>query len=551
MKLQFVLLVICSGSTIGSIAQLPFEYTDQRTHITYYADVASQTDGWTVCGHSQFESGTYRFSFLTHFTSEGDTAWSLLMPNTAVPNARPSYLANAAGDRIVVGGMVLGCDPGPFDRLFLISIAPDASVDWAHEYTLFSAQDMAISASGSIAVLGHNKTLIANAAGDSLTSWPSGSRQVLWESDSTLLLANLNTIERRHHNGTQLHEDSLPAPTMKIALMDDRILALAANGDLFTLDSLFLPVDTTHLLSNFSFGDLIVSGDSLIAVSIDKIFLLDSSLSVLSSSIWDTQLAFPLGLFDDMAFAAPDRVAMVGMHPYNERLTGVLRTVHLNGDQALHTTNVGVEVASIDSSWYTGAPPTIYPEALVSIRISNLGTDTVNSVVLNAFYGEWLCSDVGRTYFYDALGLLPGADTVLTGIQPILYSGSVEDVQTQTFCIAALSPNHIFDRDQGDNLACDSVHITVGIEDQFRESKDVFIPNPFGDRIELNFPIMTTTPVHAHLFDTSGRTVAEFTVPAGAERFAWNASGLKGGLFVLRLDGMGTPIVRPMVHRAL
>jgi hypothetical protein len=542
MNHRCILLIVCAFSKLVMHAQSPFEYADQRTHVVHYSQVMDHGGGWTVGGSAGEEKGVNSYGLITHFNTAGDTAWNILV------GGFPGAMVNATNDRVLATGMMNGCDAGPWNLSFLMSIAVDGSTDWMKQYAVAGAHDLALSPSGATAVLGMDAILITNNFGDSITTWPvgTGMRRVFWETDTTLLLITDMTVERRGATGAILTSVSLPPNITGAIFVGGDLLALSANGELFTLDSSLNTLDTTALGSTFSTGYLIATGDSLIAIGDDNILLLDSALTILSTNPWDPMTEFQ-GVTFTSAAATSAVVAMVGYHGFHSRSSGIFRTVNIDGSSISHPIDVGIEVASVDSTWYTGTLPIIYPKALVSIRLWNNGTETVDDVVLNAFFGGWICSDAGITSRFGNLQLPPGADTVLTGIEPVLSYGPVTSVQHQDFCIAVLSPNHLLDRDESDNLACDSIHIGVGIADAFKNAA-VLIPNPFGDRLELRFPTPTNAKSRLWLFDPNGRVMLERVVPIGTEQLKLDASALGVGPFLLRLEGPGLVLLRTVLH---
>ena len=54
-------------------------------------------------------------------------------------------------------------------------------------------------------------------------------------------------------------------------------------------------------------------------------------------------------------------------------------------------------------------------------------------------------------------------------------------------CIGVLSPNNLYDRDQSDNLACDTVHVVLGIQDLPSDGAGVMVTNPFADALDIAF----------------------------------------------------------------
>ncbi len=86
-----------------------------------------------------------------------------------------------------------------------------------------------------------------------------------------------------------------------------------------------------------------------------------------------------------------------------------------------------------------------------------------------------------------------------------------------------------------------SVGIPV-IQDQLEQRNVVAYPNPFRDKLNIQFILNQQMPVKLELYDYTGRFVAllqEATYPAGIHTYLWNISGINGrkinnGMFILK-----------------
>ena len=100
-------------------------------------------------------------------------------------------------------------------------------------------------------------------------------------------------------------------------------------------------------------------------------------------------------------------------------------------------------------------------------------------------------------------------------------------------CIAAISPNNIYDRDQSDNLACDSVHIVLGMADIPASAPFKLITDPMNDRIVIRFRSPTTRIVQVKMLDMSGRLHDLTTLSPGLSNYSFNTAGLAAGVYAL------------------
>ncbi len=542
--LPLMLLVpMCFGQT-------PFEYADQRTHNTWLSTVSPQGEGWTIGGSAGTESGVLTYGFITHLSGTGDTLWTVHPGDTSFYNGFPSASTVAQDEHLLLSGDVDGCDTGPFDQGFLMSIAPDGTVDWQRRTFFSGTRDIAQAATGNIALLGYGATELRSASGDSLDRWPVVAKRLFWTSDTTLLLCADSTVQLMSLSGVPLAETNLHWSMACSGHSDGHLLAIRPDGWLFILDDATLAtVDSVQLDDTFGRSALLRVGNTWRAIGDEHVFELNEQFDLVSDFAWDPTDEFPTDLFRSFASDGAGLIAMAGTPLLANRTTGLVRVIGAEGTTAAHTTNAAIEVASVDSTWYTGTLPVIFPHASVSIRVTNQSSEVLEDLVLNSWISAGICSAPGNTYRYHALGLEQGEDTVLTGIQPLLWYGPYASVDSQYFCIAALSPNNLYDRDQSDNLACDTVHIVLGLQDLPREELGVMVTNPFSGALDLGFATRLQEPLRATLFDAPGRLLAATTIAAGSTRFHWELPGLSDGVHILRLEGRSASTTRRLIHQ--
>lgn len=538
--------------SLTSVAQAPFERADQRTQFVHHTACAAVDDGYLVGGMAGNESGVETNGFVCRYDSVGGRLWSLnvggedfgTMPNAILP---------AEENGFYLCGQVNGCDVGPWELSSLSRYDALGNQLWFHWFRFPFAQGATRGPSGTIAMWNADSVLVLTASGDSVTAWPTSFTQtahVFWMSDTTLLIVGDSGIRTSSIIGTAIATTDLSMPPLCVVYWNNQVIALSASGQLSVLDDALSSVTTLDLGGPFEHGQLLIGPQGLWAAGNVSCALLDSSLSVVSELPVDPLDEFgPTSLFGfDLR---DDRFAMCSNTSAYERRAGLLRTVTTDGLVPQPLTDVEASIDGIDSLWYTVNQGFItYPRVNVNVRIANHGPDTVSSLALNYYYGPWICSHAGVTEHYSGLSIAPDEHDVLTIHDiPIGSPPWQTDSLTIDFCIAALSPNSIWDRDMSDNLACDTVNIVLGIGDNWTSGAGIAIGNPFTDAIEMMFSSAEAEPLRATLFDATGRQLAATTIAAGSTRFHWDLPGLSEGVHILRLEGRSTSTMRKLVHQ--
>jgi hypothetical protein len=550
MKHRYAALLPLAFALPACFGQTPFEYADQRTHNTWFSTISAQSDGWTIGGSAGMENSIFTYGFIAHLSGTGDTLWTAHPGNNDFGNGFPAASTRTQDDHVLLAGDVDGCDTGPFDQGFLMSIAPDGSIDWQRRTFMAGARDIAIGPTGAIALLSYDMMAVRSGTGDSLYQWSAEAKRVFWASDSTLLICSDSAVLLTSWSGAPLGGTDLPWTVACYGHESGHLLAIRPDGRLFVLDDgTFSVLDSVQLDDTFNRSGLLRIGSTWRAIGDERVLELDDQYEVVGSFTWDPSEEFPADLFRAFATDGAGFIAMTGTPLLANRTTGLVRVIGADGSIAAHPTNVAIEVASVDSTWYTGTPPIIFPRASVSIRVTNQSTEILEDLVLNSWINAGICSAPGNTYRYHTLGLAQGEDTILAGIQPLLWYGPFASVDSQYFCIAALSPNNLFDRDQSDNLACDTAHIVLGMRDLPADGLGVMVTDPFAGALDMVFIAPPQEPLRATLFDATGRQLAATTIAAGSTRFHWDLPGLSDGVHVLRLEGRSASITRKLVHQ--
>jgi hypothetical protein len=80
---------------------------------------------------------------------------------------------------------------------------------------------------------------------------------------------------------------------------------------------------------------------------------------------------------------------------------------------------------------------------------------------------------------------------------------------------------------------CDStIRFTTSVLHDYDWSKSVIIyPNPTTDRLHINFPSFTSEDLHIQIFDLTGKTVAQHTLPKGNDTITLDLHQLNIGIY--------------------
>ncbi|MBL8002350.1 MAG: hypothetical protein JNL05_10350 [Flavobacteriales bacterium] len=527
-------LALLLGSAINTCAQSPFEYADQRSSAVSYYDCAKAGSTWVVCGSSANEGTMGSSSFAQGFNSDGSVAWMTSL--TGIPYA----MVASPGGGMFVAGPQFGCDVlGPTSML--MNLDAQGGVTWSKDLWISSAAQLDVSADGKIVVSSYDQALITDQVGDSLTTLDlfglsAASAQVVkWDDDSTLLIVYFGgTMERRSLQGQQLASTSVAIPDPKDALnWSGHRMALEGSGVLHVLDIDLQELNTIPLGASFNQGRIVPGDTTLWIIGQEVAVELDTSLSILRTVVLD-----PDNIFDDWTFRGfavdGDTIAMAGAAMTAQRTAGLIRTVIADGSTAIHDEDVSITVESIDTTWYELMSGMVYPRANATVRVTNEGSGILENAVVNHFSFYWICESVGRTVHLSGLNLAPGAS--ITAVLDSLWLNYAPWgwVNTdQQFCISVLSPNNLYDRDQSDNLACDTAHIILGMADLPSAVPFSVVHDPLNDRLEVRFRSITTNSMSVHVVDMSGRMQTMVIIPQGTTTFSLSTAHLAAGIYAL------------------
>jgi hypothetical protein len=540
--MRSIALTLLLGAAVNASAQSPFEYADQRSSGVSYIGCVRSGSTWVACGSSNGEHVIGSPRFAQGFHTDGTPAWQTDLINSTY-FMMPADMIPATGGGVLVVGPHDGCDVG-LPTSLLMSIDDQGSVTWANDLWFENAQHLDQALDGRILISTYSHALITDQFGDSLLTLDLdtiGLPSMLWmnwDEDSTVLVVRHGgVVERR-----SLEADVLATTNSSIPALQDVInwnghrLALEQTGMLHVLDAALVELNVLPLGAPFTKGQFIPGDSSLWVIGNQVAVELDTALSILRTVVLD-----PDAIFDDLTFLGfavdGDTIAMAGTAVTAQLPAGLIRTVIADGSVAVHDEDVSISIESIDTTWYELMGAFVYPRASVTLRVTNEGSGIVENVVVNHFSVYWICEAVERTVHLSGLNLAPGASiTAVLDSLWLNYAPWAWVNTNQQFCISALSPNNLYDRDQSDNLACDTAHIVLGMEDPGRPPFSVF-HDLQQERLELRFHGPTTTPMDLQVLDLSGRMHATTRIAAGTSAHSLGTTGLAQGIYLLSVQG--------------
>jgi len=551
-------LLACAGiaSVFQVAAQSPFEHADQRTAQTAYGKCTRFPGGWAVEGNAVPENQGSGTAYIHAFGLDGTSLWEHPLLTNLGAGVFVQGLATAANGDLLACASLFYCDV-PADQFLAERIAPDGSTVWSRT---FHASDgivsaMALSPGGTIAFSTNSGLLIADAAGDSL-GWitlPGALHfsSLAWDSDTTLLGTTGNSsVTRVSTDGALLATATVNGTIAAVLPWQGKRLVLTTGGMLYALQPDLGVQGNVDLGNTPGYRQLLPLATRLIAAGPQQYAFLDTSLSVQPPLPIDPDGEFPQAFFT--RFAADDSMLlMTGTANLGWLSTGVVRGMLHTGQHAAHTEDVGIEVLAIDSVYYTLNSGIVFPKADATVRITNQGTVEVQSFRV-AYRGPMgvACGYAGTSVQVENAALAPGGhvDMAIAGM-PLYYGPWNYVTLRQPLCIVVQSPNNLYDRHMGDNMACDTVQIVLSLADHAAPAQGVMVNNPFQDAMELALPAPLASPMMLSLRDATGRLVATTTWPPGSERLHWALPLVTDGLYLLRMEGPAGGTSRTLVRQ--
>ena len=531
------------------LAQTPFEYADQRTQQVHYFASAAGNDDFFVAGVAGDEGGFASTGFVTAFGPNGSISWSAGMADDQFTFHPMAAVAQDDGG-VIVSGPVDGCDTGPWQYCALFKYDTAGSVVWQHVFFFGPGTACTQAPAGALAIWSTDSILVTTDVGDSTTAWSAGGpiMTAVWESDSVLVITSPHLLERRDASGTLLSSLTTTDTLCSAVPLAGSVVSLRASGDLLVFDQSLSLTGVIDLDSTFAFGQLVADNSAFWAVGNTTAVRIDASLNITDTIALDP--FNELGPIDAARCSAHNNwLAICSNEHFENRSTGSLRTMSTVNEAVSHPMDIATTIEEIDSIWYTlNQGYVTYPYADVSVRITNVGSEVAHRLMLNFWYAPWFCSAAGTSHTYDGLDLGPGESIVLPFHD--LQVGSLPwqpPPLAAAFCLAALSPDNIWDRDMSDNLACDTVHIVLGLAENPDAGQRWSIANPFTDRIELRSFLPAEEPMNAALLDADGRMITSAFIPKGATAITMDASHVPSGAYVLRVTGQRSGFARKLM----
>lgn len=523
-------------SVVLAVAQSPFEFADQRTHEVTYRGCARAGNVWVVGGGAGDAGGGIMGYFVQGIGADGVPVWNIPGPMI------PFDMRSMPGGRALIAGPVDWCDVlAPTSVMTLVD--PTGTVIWNKEYYVEWATRVDVADDGKMLLSANHVDLITDENGDSLTSfvldtlgWPSPQWSV-WDSDSTVMLLRYGGLLERRSLDAQVLASNDVGNGQDVIHWSGHRLVLQETGELQVLDEELTVLSTIALGAPFMQGRFVHGSSTLWAIGNETAVELDTALNILQSVILD-----PDGTFADPCFRGfavdGDTIAMAGAESTAQSPAGIFRTVLMDGSAAVHDEDVSIALVSIDSAWCSNSSSMGYPRANVTVQVTNEGSGIVDSLVVSHTSFGWMCASVGTYLHLNDLNLATGASVIVE-----LDSLWLDDTPCgwlnldHEVCIAALSPNALYDRDGSDNLACDTAHIVLGLEEP--TTAPPFVLVQVGGVLELRFFSPTTSSLQLNLVDASGRSLAEALIPRGTTIHRIPSTGLASGVHLVRVCDAG------------
>lgn len=535
------ILTLAAVLTTGLVGQSPFEFADQRTHQVGFEGVERIGGRWVGCVNSGHESGGGVIHAAVGYHADGSLAWETPLTGGSWPGI-PADLLELPGDRVLIAGPVDGCDVGVpvsfyqcVDASGFVLASAEIQFDGASRLDIDTNDRILLSCINALLEMNTSGVLLDTIGMDTLLL-PSPLWAV-WDGDSAVMMLRYNDqLERRDLQANVLAVTTWPSGIQDVINWNGTRLMLDQIGSVHLLDDALDVIGTTPLGTTYPFGRFVRDDGTLWVVGNEQAAELDGTLAILQIVELD-----PDGVFDDSVFRSfavdGDTLAMAGTALTASRPAGILRTVLADGSMPEHDEDVSIIMESVDTVWYDIMSSIVFPRVTATVRLTNEGTGIVDNVVVN----HWLpyagiCSMVGKTLHLEDLNLAPGASVTAEMDSLWLNYAPWGFVNLdQQFCIAALSPNAIYDRDQIDNLACDTAHIVLGIAEVTAATQPfTLINDPTGP--VLWFHEAPRAALQLRLLDSPGRVLLQDLVAPGTERYAINVSGLAAGVLCIEVS---------------
>jgi hypothetical protein len=500
-------LVILAFATAPSLTTAQVvEVAENITPYTAFERIVPLGQNWAVA---------YSFNGFSIRNSAGELLNSVYTPMWITPvttdlGSMGDMIPTAEGGLFLLGPF-FGCDYVGLNTLMRLDA--NGSTLWTKEEIESNLwlSHLALEPQDRLALVSPTNVVLTDLDGNVSDQWEidlETIRRAIWTAANDLLVASEDSLILFNELGEWLMSSAIEG-IVDVRSFGSGSLVLTTT-DIHVLDSDLAVTTSDPLPIGAGTPREFVPGSSGFIVRTDSSFLSWSDDQGLVE-LFQTELA--PGQVINSTWYADDQYHTAGMIQGNQRGSGYFRTYTSSGGTSEHSEDVAVEL-TVDTVWFEGPNGMyFYHRADVTVRLSVVGTDTINDVIVT--HEEYIpvifdCVPPSRTVRLQDMALAPGSDTtfVILGLNVFATTTPPGSTISTEVCVVAQRPNHVADRDPTDNKACASgtFMTNVGIHDQRTTAPRIF-PNPFHDRINLaELPAGTAT---IELYDASGRQVLQ------------------------------------------
>lgn len=530
---------------VGLCAQQPAEFADQRTpHVSYTRVAAMGPDQWVFAGN------TYD-SFLTARNDLGEVLWDAGLSIPQTMEAISTLALLVLDDGLIAVGPTTLCDAGSTFASCIFRTDLTGQPIWAFPLDTMIARSVSLRTDGLMAFGDTHPLpwppdqpthiLVLNADGSEHAYWDVDNalpRTVRWDLDNSLLALFDDILVRYTDEGLELVSVNIPAGALDLAATGPDSTYVLYSDRVVRYSSGFAALDSIDLSTWSAARWMEENQDRIWVTCADHFVAIDLADHVASGSVTEPLL----GHVVSGTSIANGLIMTAGTASIEQRTAGVARSYSTTAMVAQHDLDVALYINSVDSvridtiSW--GNHLFLF-RLWSTLRMENQGTVPITKVLLN--YHRWNglnCSWTDNSAYPDSLMLLPGESMLFTAPQmatEILYipPGNAMDPE---FCIVAISPNDLVDRDPTNNEACTGISFsnTTGLNVQTASGIASIAPQPFVDRFTVTLD-STSQEGDLVLIDASGREVHSQRFVSGKWMIEVTPPDLRPGIYVLQM----------------